>query len=76
MSQWYSVIYHIGWGCTIYIKVLEVIPRRIGYQAEVKHRFHPQIDGQAERTIQTLEDMLRTCIIDFKGNWDKHLSFV
>ena len=38
--------------------------------------FHPQTDGQAERTIQTLEDMLRACIIDFKGNWDKHLPLV
>ncbi|XP_060170518.1 uncharacterized protein LOC132601455 [Lycium barbarum] len=30
-------------------------------------------DGQAERTIQTLEDMLRACVLDFKGNWDDHL---
>ena len=36
--------------------------------------FHPQPDGQVERTIRTLEDMLRSCIIDFKGIWDKHLS--
>ena len=38
--------------------------------------FHPQMDGQTERTIQTLEDMLRACIIDFKGNWDKNLPLV
>ncbi|WMV37441.1 hypothetical protein MTR67_030826 [Solanum verrucosum] len=31
--------------------------------------FHPQMDGQAERTIQTLEDMLRVCVIDFKGEF-------
>ena len=37
---------------------------------------HPQTDRQAERTIQTLEDMIRSCIIDFKGSWDKHLPFV
>ena len=37
--------------------------------------FHPQMDGQSECTIQTLEDMLRYCIIDFKGNWDKHLPW-
>ncbi|GKD72830.1 putative reverse transcriptase domain-containing protein, partial [Tanacetum coccineum] len=30
-------------------------------------------DGQSERTIQTLEDMLRACMIDFSGNWDVHL---
>ncbi|KAH0674488.1 hypothetical protein KY290_024657 [Solanum tuberosum] len=38
--------------------------------------FHPQIDGQAERTIQNLEDMLRVCVIDFKGSWDNHLPLI
>ena len=38
--------------------------------------FHPQTDGQAECTIQTLEDMLRACIIDFKWSWDRHLPLV
>ena len=33
--------------------------------------FHPQTDGQAESTIQTLEDMLASCVINFKGNWDE-----
>ncbi|GKC29518.1 putative reverse transcriptase domain-containing protein [Tanacetum coccineum] len=36
--------------------------------------YHPQIDGQSERTIQTLEDMLRACVLDFVKDWDKHLS--
>jgi len=36
--------------------------------------FHPQTDGQSERTIQTLEDMLRACALDYTGNWDHHLS--
>ena len=35
--------------------------------------FHPRINGQSERTIQTLEDMLRACVIEFKGSWDMHL---
>ncbi|KAD3640187.1 hypothetical protein E3N88_29410 [Mikania micrantha] len=34
------------------------------------------IHGQTERTIQTLEDMLRACVIDFGGNWDDHLPLV
>ena len=38
--------------------------------------FHPQTDGQAERTIQTLENMLRACVIDFKGSWDENLSLI
>ena len=35
--------------------------------------FHPQTDGQSERTIQVLEDMLRACLIDFGDRWDRHL---
>nr|GEY92334.1 putative reverse transcriptase domain-containing protein [Tanacetum cinerariifolium] len=35
--------------------------------------YHPQTDGQSERPIQTLEDMLRACVIDFGSGWDKHL---
>ncbi|XP_070031682.1 uncharacterized protein, partial [Nicotiana tomentosiformis] len=35
-----------------------------------------KIDGQAERTIQMLEDMLRACVLDFKGNWDDHLALI
>ena len=38
--------------------------------------YHPQTDGQSERTIQTLEDMLRACICDFQGSWDQHLPLV
>ena len=34
------------------------------------------MDGQAERTIQTLEDMLRAFVIDFKGSWDDHLPLI
>ncbi|GJS91194.1 putative reverse transcriptase domain-containing protein [Tanacetum coccineum] len=35
--------------------------------------YHPQTDGQSERTIQTLEDMLRACAIDFGKGWVNHL---
>ena len=38
--------------------------------------FHPQTDGQSERTIQTLEDMLRAYVIEFKGSWDTHLALM
>ena len=38
--------------------------------------FHPQTEGQSERTIQTLEDMLRACVLDFKGYWVKYLPLV
>ena len=38
--------------------------------------FHPQIDVQVESSIQTLEDMFRACVIDFKVNWDDHLPLI
>ncbi|KAJ0795815.1 putative nucleotidyltransferase, Ribonuclease H [Helianthus annuus] len=38
--------------------------------------YHPQTDGQSERTIQTLEDMLRACVIDLGGSWDDHLPLI
>ena len=38
--------------------------------------FHPQTDGQLERTIQVLEDMLRACVLDHKGSWEEHLLLV
>lgn len=38
--------------------------------------FHPQTDGQSERTIQILEDMLRACAIDSKDSWDKNVSLM
>ena len=44
----------------------------LGSKVNLSIAFHPQTDGQAERTIQNLEDMLRACVIDFKGNWDDH----
>ena len=33
-------------------------------------------DGQLERTIQILEDMLRSCILDLQGSWEDHLSLI
>ena len=38
--------------------------------------FHPQADGQSERTIQVLEDMLLVCVLDFHGSWVDHLSLI
>ena len=42
-------------------------------QLQFSTAYHPQKDGQSERTIQTLKDMLRDCVIDFGGIWDSSL---
>ncbi|GJZ78641.1 putative reverse transcriptase domain-containing protein [Tanacetum coccineum] len=45
----------------------------LGTNLDMSTAYHPETDGQSERTIQTLEDMLRACVIDFGSGWDKHL---
>ncbi|GJR84601.1 putative reverse transcriptase domain-containing protein, partial [Tanacetum coccineum] len=47
-----------------------------GTQLDMSTTYHPETDGQSERTIQTLEDMLRACVIDFGKGWDRHLPLI
>ncbi|GJW81330.1 putative reverse transcriptase domain-containing protein [Tanacetum coccineum] len=48
----------------------------LGTNLDMSIAYHPQTDGQSERTIQTLEDMLRACAIDFGKGWVNHLPLV
>ncbi|GJU59701.1 reverse transcriptase domain-containing protein [Tanacetum coccineum] len=48
----------------------------LGTRLDMSTTYRPQTDGQSERTIQTLEDMLRACVMDFGGSWDVHLPLV
>ncbi|GJU62203.1 putative reverse transcriptase domain-containing protein [Tanacetum coccineum] len=50
--------------------------KALGTQLDMSTAYHPQMDGQSERTIQTLEDMMRACVIDFGKVWDRHLTLV
>ncbi|KAL0334382.1 UNVERIFIED_CONTAM: Transposon Tf2-11 polyprotein, partial [Sesamum angustifolium] len=48
----------------------------LGMKLHFSMVLHPQTDGQSERTIQTLEDMMRARVIEFRGNWDDHLPLM
>ncbi|GJS55823.1 putative ribonuclease H-like domain-containing protein [Tanacetum coccineum] len=48
----------------------------LGTQLDISTAYHPETDGQSERTIQTLKDMLRACVIDFGKRLEKHLPLV
>ncbi|GJZ34153.1 putative reverse transcriptase domain-containing protein [Tanacetum coccineum] len=48
----------------------------LGTQLDMSTAYHPKTDGQSERTIQTLKDMLQACVINFGKGWEKHLPLI
>ena len=48
----------------------------LGTRLNFSKAFHLQTDGQSERVIQIMEDMLRSCVIDYEGSWDRHIPLV
>ncbi|GJX34469.1 putative reverse transcriptase domain-containing protein [Tanacetum coccineum] len=54
----------------------KLLQNALGTSLDMSTAYYPQTDGQSERTIHTLEDMLRTCVIDFGNGWVKHLPLV
>ncbi|GKB89167.1 putative reverse transcriptase domain-containing protein [Tanacetum coccineum] len=53
--------------------VYKSLNKALGTRLDMNTTYHPETDGQSERTIQTLEDMLRACVLDFGKGWDRHL---
>ncbi|GJY27551.1 putative reverse transcriptase domain-containing protein [Tanacetum coccineum] len=54
----------------------ESLQKALGTDMNMSTAYHPKMDGQSERTIHNLEDMLRSCVIDFRKSWDRHLPLV
>ncbi|GJR67324.1 putative reverse transcriptase domain-containing protein [Tanacetum coccineum] len=54
----------------------QALHKALGTRLDINTTYHPETDGQTERTIQNLEDMLRACVLDFRKNWDRHLPLV
>ncbi|GJS20165.1 putative reverse transcriptase domain-containing protein [Tanacetum coccineum] len=62
--------------CQMPSGLLKSLQSALGPQLDMSTSYHSETDGQSERTIQTLEDMLRACVIDFGKGWEKHLPLV
>ena len=54
----------------------QTLQKSLGTRLDTSTTYHPQTDGQSKRTIQTLEDMLRACVINFGKAWDTHLPLI
>ncbi|GKG08561.1 putative reverse transcriptase domain-containing protein, partial [Tanacetum coccineum] len=52
------------------------VNKALGTRLDMSTTYHPETNGQSERTIQTLENMLRACVLDFGKGWDRHLPLV
>ena len=48
----------------------------LGTKLKFSTAFHPQTYGQSERLIQVLEDMLRGCVMEFSGSWDRYIPLM
>ncbi|GJY69846.1 putative reverse transcriptase domain-containing protein, partial [Tanacetum coccineum] len=53
--------------------LLQALQKALGTKLHMSMAYHRERDGQSECIIQTLEDMLRACVMDFGGSWDAHL---
>ncbi|GJU47039.1 putative reverse transcriptase domain-containing protein [Tanacetum coccineum] len=54
----------------------KTLNKALGTRLDMSTAYHLQTDGQSKRTIQTLEDMLRACVLEFGKGWDRHLPLV
>nr|GEU77936.1 hypothetical protein [Tanacetum cinerariifolium] len=59
-----------------YDTIWKSLQKALGTSLDMSTAYHPETDGQSERTIQTLKDMLRACVIDFGNGWVKHFPLV
>jgi transposase InsO family protein len=56
-------------------KFWEKLHKSMDTKLNFSSTYHPQTDGQTDRTNQILEDMLRACALKYKKSWDKSLPY-
>jgi len=57
-------------------KFWESLHQALGTKLHLSSAYHPQTDGQSERTIQSLEDLLRACVLENSNSWDRYLPLI
>lgn len=57
-------------------KFWRTLQEALGTKVHMSTAFHPESDGQTERTIRTIEDMLRMCVLEWSTEWDDHLPYI
>ena len=57
-------------------RFLGTLKEALGTRMNFSTAFHPQTDGQSERVIQIMEDMLKSCVINYEDSWDRHIPIV
>jgi hypothetical protein len=75
MLAWCSKEDSIRQGYQIRFSFLAIVNEALGIHLKFSLAYHPQTDGQTERTNQILEDMLRVCALQDKLGWDKWLPY-
>ncbi|XP_070032489.1 uncharacterized protein [Nicotiana tomentosiformis] len=75
VTKMYRNLRHHYWWRQMKKDIVEyrAVQSELGTRVELNTTFHPQTDEQLEWTVQILEDMLRACVIDFGGQWDRFL---
>ena len=76
MTAWNPKDNSIRLRISVYIEILGSLQQAMGTKLSLSMTFHPHTNGQSERTIQILEDMLRACVLDFGGSWSEYLLLV
>lgn len=54
----------------------EILQEALVTKLRLSSGYHPQANGQSGRTIQSLEDLLRACVLEQRGSWDRYLSLI
>ena len=70
---WSASVHSIQSGSQVYDSFLGEFQRAMGTRLMMSPTFHPKTNGQSERIIQMLKDVVRECVLDLKGSWEEHL---